>query len=237
MSKKKKILIIILTTIFVLSAVGGTLVYFLKIRPDILKRRELELMVKQYYQAKLTKYEQENLIYDNFEVDVAFLGDSLTDGYDVANYFPQFVVSNRGISGETTIGLEKRLKVSVYDLQPKIAVMLIGANNMNTMFSNYENILKGFQENLPNTKIVLLSLTSMSQEWGKKNQLAAFNNVIIKKLAEKYNYTFVDLYTPLMNIETYELYEEYTVDGGHLTAKGYEIVTSVITPVLTDLLS
>ena len=60
--------------------------------------------------------------------------------------------------------------------------MLIGGNNFKTMFENYEKILIGFKENLPQTKIVLLSLTSMGGElWGVNNQLAAFNNFKIKR--------------------------------------------------------
>ena len=71
------------------------------------------------------------------EIDVAFLGDSLTDGYDLEKYYPEFKTANRGIAGETTGGLESRLQVSVYDLKPKVCVMLIGANNMDTMFKLY----------------------------------------------------------------------------------------------------
>ena len=112
--------------------------------------------------------------------------------------------------------------------------MLIGANNFKTMFDNYENILKGLKDNLPNTKIVLLSLTSMSKEWGKNNQIAAYNNVKIKKLAEKYSYTFIDLYYPLLNIETGEIYDEYTTDGGHLTEAGYNVLTNEITPIVKE---
>jgi lysophospholipase L1-like esterase len=104
------------------------------------------------------------------------------------------------------------------------------------MFDNYENILIGLQENLPDTKIVLLSLTNMGQEWGKFNQLAAYNNVKIQKLAEKYGFTYVDLYNPLMNLETGEIYPEYTTDGGHLTEQGYQVLTAQIAPVLAKLL-
>lgn len=46
----------------------------------------------------------------------------------------------------------------------------------------------------------------------------------------------MDLYSPLMNLETGEIYPEYTVDGGHLTEKGYEVVTARVTPVLEELL-
>lgn len=189
--------------------------------------------VQEYRNNKMTAYAQENAEYEDYEVDVAFIGDSLTDGYDVKNYYKGYVVSNRGIGGDTTVDLEGRLQVSLFDLKPKVVVMLIGANNMTTMFDNYENILKSFKENLPNTKVVLLSLTSMGGEhWGKNNQLAAYNNVKIKLLSEKYSFEFVDLYSPLMNLETGEIYAEYTTDGGHLTPQGYEVLTREITPAI-----
>ena len=195
-------------------------------------KSDWEKQVEAYRKSKLEAYAAENLRYDDYEVDVAFVGDSLTDGYDIKKYYPQFVAVNRGIGGDTTFDLENRLKVSLYDLQPKVAVMLIGANNFDSMFENYERILIGFTENLSYTKIILLSLTSMSREWGKNNQLAAYNNVKIKKLAEKYSFEFVDLYSPLLNLETGEIFDEYTTDGGHLTSLGYEVLTEQITPAV-----
>ena len=193
---------------------------------------ELERQIREYRENKFAIYTEENARYDDFEIDVAFLGDSLTDGYDLKKYYPQYAVSNRGIGGDTTHGLEQRLEISLYDLQPKVAVMLIGANNIDSMFDNYESILKGFKENVPNTKIILLSLTSMSGEWGKKNQLAAYNNVKIKLFAEKYGFEYVDLYSALINLDSGEIFPEYTTDGGHLTPAGYEVLTRKITPVI-----
>lgn len=186
----------------------------------------------EFYNGKLDTFEKENKEYKSVDVDVVFLGDSLTDGYDVKRFYPEYVVLNRGISGDTSVWLEERLDVSLFEVQPKVAVMLIGANNMDTMLENYESILKSFKENLPNTKIVLLSLTSMSGEWGKKNQLAAYNNVQIKMYAEMYSYEYVDLYSALLNLETGEIYDEYTTDGGHLTEKGYEVLTRQIKPAI-----
>lgn len=196
------------------------------------EEEELRRLMAEYRANKISAYQIENELYADFEVDVVFLGDSLTDGYDLHTYYPQYLVLNRGIGGETTVGLEERMQVSLYDVQPKVAVMLIGANNMGEMFENYENLLKGMAMYAPNTKVVILSLTCMSKEWGKKNQLAAYNNVKIKKLAEAYSFAFVDLYSPLMNLQTGELYEEYTIDGGHLTPLGYEVLTREITPAI-----
>lgn len=232
---KRKIMLWVAISL-ALALIAGAVFYFAKLRPEQLKQAEHRAAVEQYRQAKWQQYQLENQQYADGQVDVAFLGDSLTDGYDLQRYYPQYLVCNRGIGGDTTFDLEGRLQVSVYDLQPKVAVMLIGANNFSTMFDNYERILLGLQEHLPNSQIVLLSLTCMGQEWGKNNQLAAYNNVKIRLLAEKYGFTFVDLYSPLMNLETGEIYPEYTTDGGHLTHLGYEVLTAQITPVLEALL-
>jgi lysophospholipase L1-like esterase len=196
------------------------------------KNDEWEQLVEEYRTNKKAIYEEENEIYADYEVDVAFIGDSLTDGYDVKRFYSDYLVSNRGIAGDTTFDLENRLEVSLYDLKPKIVVMLIGANNFKTMFDNYEEILVGYKTNLPNTRVILLSLTPMSMEWGKNNNIAKNNNIIIKSLAEKYSFEYVDLYNALLNEETGEIYEEYTIDGGHLTEAGYVVLTNEITSVL-----
>ena len=194
-------------------------------------------MVAEYRAAKRQQYEQENQQYDDYEVEVAFLGDSLTDGYDLAKYYPQYVTANRGIGGDTTYDLQARLQVSAYDLKPQVAVMLIGANNPETMLENYEDILMGLRDNLPDTKVVLLSMTAMGGDhWGRWNGQAQENNKEIEKLAAKYGFTYADLYTPLLDTATGEVREGYTVDGGHFTHEGYTVLTDTITPVLEDIL-
>ena len=191
-------------------------------------------MVAEYRAAKRQQYELENGQYADYEVEVAFLGDSLTDGYDLARYYPQYVTANRGIGGDTSLDLEGRLQVSLYDLKPKVAVMLIGGNNPGTMLDNYESILRGFRDNVPDTRIILLSLTCMSGDWGVHNEDAKRNNLWIRMLAEAYGFTFVDVYDPMQDPQTGEIRPEYTVDGGHLTEEGYDVLTALITPVITE---
>ncbi len=236
-SDKKLVKMVNIVNVILLVCLVGTACFLLpKIKEDKAANERAEA-VRIYRENKITAYQAENALYEDYAVDVAFIGDSLTDLYNVQEYYPQYLVSNRGIGGDTTIGLEDRLQVSLYDLKPKVVVMLIGVNNIKTMFDNYENILQDLQENLPKTKIVLLSLTSMSGVWGQNNQLAAYNNVKIKLLAEKYGFAFLDLYAALFNLETGEIYPEYTTDGCHFTARGYEILTREITPTIEEQLS
>ena len=234
---KNKIFRIVCLCVLAAAIIAGAIIYFAVILPKQKEAKEWARQIQEYRDAKMEQYRAENEAYADYEVDVAFLGDSLTDGYDLSKYYPQYVTANRGIGGDTTFDLQKRLETSVYELKPKVVVMLIGANNPDTMFENYEAILQGLKENLPTTQVVLLSMTAMGGEhWGSKNQLAAYNNVTIKLLAQQYGFTFVDLYTPLYDVSRREVYEGYTSDGGHLTHEGYTVVTAQITPVLEELL-
>lgn len=237
MTKRTKIILISLAIILLLSLVCGLLYFFLEYLPEKRRKEELIRAAQEYYNQKLLLYAEENKNYADYEVDIAFIGDSLTDGYDVEKYYPEYKVENRGIGGDTTHGLLARLDVSVYQLKPKVIVMLIGANNFDTMLDDYEQIIIGIKENLPETKLVICSLTSMGGEhWGKNNHKAILNNVQIKAYAEKHECPYIDLYTALLNIETNEIYEHYTTDGGHLTAAGYEVFTSCVKPVVDEIL-
>ena len=226
-----------LVCILVAALVAGSVWLLGMHLPRKRQQKEWNQAVQQYRDDKMAQYRAENEKYDDYEVEVAFLGDSLTDMYDLAKYYPQYVTANRGIGGDTTFDLEARLQVSAYDLKPQVLVLLIGANNPDTMLQNYESILQGIRENLPETKVVLLSMTAMGGEhWGRNNPKATYNNVSIRLLAEKYGFTFVDLFAPLYDVSIGEVYEGYTVDGGHFTDVGYTAVTALITPVLEQLL-
>ncbi len=236
MRKRKKWLIGIACFLSAVLLISSAVYIFGFWLPGYKQKKEWQRQIQAYRDAKMARFMEENERYADYEIEVAFIGDSLTDGYEVEKYYPQYKTSNRGIGGDTTYDLEGRLQVSLYDLKPQVVVMLIGANNIETMLDNYESILSGLKMNLPQSEVVLLSLTAMGGEyWGPKNQMAAYNNVSIKLLAERYGYAFVDLYTPLYDVSIGEVYDGYTIDGGHFTPKGYEVVTAQISPVLEEI--
>jgi len=61
---------------------------------------------------------------------VVFLGDSITDGWHLAEWFPGKPYVNRGISGQTTPQMLIRFRPDVIALQPKAVVILAGINDM-----------------------------------------------------------------------------------------------------------
>ena len=240
MSKKKIIICIIIFAIITIIAIllTNSVIGYIK---DKKKKEENAKLVKEYYNNKFEMYKKENS--QIYGVDVAFLGDSLTDGCDLEKYYTDYSVTNRGIGGDTTYGLKGRLKVSAYDVNPKVIVILIGGNDilsgkgLESIYNNYEEIITGIQNNLPDTKIVWCSLTALGGNWAKYNDTCIICNQKIKLLANKFGCTFVDLYTPLCNEKTDQIFENYTIEGVHLTDAGYKVISSKINQAITDNLS
>ncbi len=235
--KKKKVLIFILLA-FVAVAISAGAVYYFAVRLPEMKEKEAQQQAfKALYAELLGQYAEENTQYYPLQMDVAFLGDSLTAGYDVKSHYPEYAVTNRAIGGETTHSLKARLAVSVLELQPKVCVMLIGGNNPDTMFDDYEDMLITFREEMPETKIILVSHAPTSgSNQDKQNEKFVCNNARIKLLAEKYGYEYVDLYSPMLDPETGEMNEKYTIDGVHFTLSGYDVYTAQLKPVIDRLL-
>jgi acyl-CoA thioesterase I len=63
---------------------------------------------------------------------VVFVGDSITDYWKLADYFPAkpYVVINRGIDGQTTPQMLVRFHQDVIELHPKVVVILAGTNDV-----------------------------------------------------------------------------------------------------------
>ena len=227
--------IIIISTIVITLIVSFLLIYFIYVVPSN-KDKERERILKEYYDQRIAFYHNQNTLYQPGDIDVVFIGDSLTDGCNLSKYYPEYTSLNRGISGDTTFTLENRLKVSVYDVKPKVVVMLIGGNNLKNMFDNYEDIVKDIKENLPDSELVLVSLTAMGKTFKDKNKLVIKNNAKISKISQEYNCHFVDVFTSLYDINTKEIFSEYTNDGAHLTDEGYVILTNKIKESLSLIL-
>src|SRR5213595_3585385 len=64
------------------------------------------------------------------EQRVVFMGDSITDGWKLDQYFPGAPYVNRGISGQTTPQMLIRFRPDVIDLGPKVVVILAGTNDI-----------------------------------------------------------------------------------------------------------
>src|SRR5262245_42569936 len=77
-----------------------------------------------YYRSKLASFEQAA-----GDADVIMLGDSITEKIDWRELFPGVSILNRGIGGDTSAGVLKRLD-EVIARHPKIVFLMVGVNDL-----------------------------------------------------------------------------------------------------------
>lgn len=240
MSKRTKLIVIIVCVAIAACVIVTGAVLLARHLQDKQDEADFAKMLAEYYNNKCGEFAEQNA--ELVGVEVVFLGDSLTDGCNLATYYPTYQTANRGIGGDTTEGLKNRLAVSAYDVHPQVIVLLIGCNDINigtsldTVYANYREIIEGIRSHLPDTKIVWCSLTPLGKGWAGNNERVVTCNQRIKSMAEQYGCTYVDLFGPLYNEETGELYAAYTVEGVHFTDAGYQVVSGAVKKALADLL-
>ncbi|MCA7120029.1 MAG: GDSL-type esterase/lipase family protein [Acidibrevibacterium sp.] len=147
-------------------------------------------------------------------IDLVFYGDSITEDYERAgpepwrdfapiwqHYYGARHAINLGFKGDTTASLLWRITHGeASGIAPKVAVVLIGANNLGRLHWSAEDTIAGIaadvaalRERLPKTRILLLGiLPSDRSAWASATTI-----VVNHALAERYRaasmVTFLDL--------------------------------------------
>ncbi|MEH1943141.1 MAG: SGNH/GDSL hydrolase family protein [Nostoc sp.] len=149
---------------------------------------------------------------------------------------------NQGISGETSNGLLKRLKI--FDrTQPEVIFVMIGINDLirgtsdEVILDNQRQIINYLRKTHPTAQIVVQSILPHAAEeatWkGRDKLLAVANNRIhelneqLQSISTKKGVKYLDLY-PLFTNKQGNLRREFTTDGLHLSPEGYMVWRSAL---------
>ena len=167
------------------------------------------------------------------------VGDSLTDGAEWAELFPQADIGNRGIDGDTTEGVLARLD-DILAARPRQAFIMIGVNDfadghrgVDAVFASYRSIVARLERS--GVLVVVQSTLPCNAAKAQWKSCASFNgkigqlNVRLATLASA-RVRFVDLW-PLLAADG-NLKSEFTYDGVHLNGEGYRQWQRAIAPFM-----
>ncbi|MDE5756529.1 MAG: hypothetical protein K2I23_05495, partial [Clostridia bacterium] len=135
-----------------------------------------------------------------------FFGDSITEMCDLDKYYPTLNTCNRGISGDTTTGMLRRLESNALALKPTKLVFLGGTNDIGKNTSvqdiadNIKTIIKKTQETLPDCKIFIQSVYPVnavrkpsfySKTGYRTNQVIDDLNALLQDLCNQYDCQYI----------------------------------------------
>ena len=188
-----------------------------------------------HHKVKVVTKVKEKLVVDK---NYLFLGDSITDYYNLDEYYNGKPVVNSGICGNTTTDILNNMDGRVYKYNPSKVFLLIGTNDLQKgkdnkeIVSNIEEIIKDIKRNRPSAKIYLESIYPVDEERSssqdRKNSDIKDINKKLKQYCCDNDIKYIDLYSKLVDKDGINLEDKYSKDGLHLNSKGYEVVTSCL---------
>jgi len=210
-----------------------------------IKMEDLKESITPEQQDKLTRYSVLNRNVKKGEI--LFTGSSLMEQFPVnellmTNGMKQ-VIYNRGIGGFTTGDMLRHMEEMVFGTEPSRIFINIGTNDigspgyqLESLMENYEKIISLIRERLPEAEINMMAYYPVNEtdkpsdeEWVKTtfatrtNKNLKIANAAVEKLAEKMGCRFINVNQGLTD-ENGRLKKEFTIEGIHMYANGYQVV-------------
>lgn len=196
----------------------------------------------------MTRHESFNERVKKGNVDLLFIGDSITAGWENAgkNVWAEFYgkrnAVNLGIGGDRTQHVLWRLdNGNVEGIKPKLAVLMIGTNNSGNNTSEQiaagvKAIVEKLRTKLPDTKVLVLGIFPRGADKATKGRVVNEGaNEIVKKLADDKMVFFLDIGPKFLG-EDGTLSKEVMPDLLHLNEKSYRTWAESIEPSVKKLM-
>lgn len=179
---------------------------------------------------------------------LAFLGDSITEGWDHAAWneaFGRYRPVRLGIGGDKTQQLLYRIDQGELDgLGSRLVVILIGTNNFGLGDSTSAGVAAGVRavlsrvgEKLPKARVLLLGI--LPRDELPRTELrtkVSETNALLSKLASGDRVHYLDVGASFLDREG-KIPAELMGDFLHPTPKGYRTFAAALTPKLEELLA
>ena len=169
----------------------------------------------------------------NAKADIVFFGDSQTYFGDFASVFPEKVVCNLGLRGDTIQGMIDRME-QVRLLEPKFVYLMAGINDvamcdLDGFRQKYETLILLLLKQISKARIIVQSILPVNDALFKiscNNKQIVSCNLVIASLSYDYDLRYVDLYS--LYVKEGLLPKEMTADGIHLQKDAYNMWYKVL---------
>ena len=175
--------------------------------------------------------------------EIVMIGDSIVEFYNTYEHYMDSgkTIYNRGIRSDSADKMLERLECNALNIEPRLLFILIGTNDIargvpeDEVYDNIKTaIIKAKEsgvERIVLESIYPINLTASPRTPKDRNEVTKRFNVRLETLAREQEIEYADVFSPLAD-ENGEMRAEYTGDGVHPNALGYDVVTSVLRPYM-----
>ncbi|MEZ9146342.1 SGNH/GDSL hydrolase family protein [Vibrio sp. 10N.286.52.C3] len=220
--------------------IEGLLAQFDSATPDseILKAVALQSEIQQRGHS-MSRYIMTSDNHRHFSpsADLVMFGDSITEWAPWADIFRDVSMVNRGLAGDTTTGMLRRIDTTL-NVKPKLVCFMAGINDLaqgydvDHIYQNYIDMLKVWQEN--EIRILVQSTLYVGSKLQGLNPSVELLNSKLSEYCTQQGIAFLDVNSVLSPNKL--LSNKYSCDDLHLNAKAYQTWAEILQPTIAELL-
>lgn len=172
------------------------------------------------------------------QADLVVFGDSITEWAPWADIFRDVSMVNRGLAGDTTAGMLRRIDTTL-NVNPKLICFMAGINDLaqgysvDQAFTNYAEIVDIWLKQ--GIKVVVQSTLFVGESLQGLNTQVEELNRLLKSYCHEHGVQFLDVNEVLTPNGV--LLDDFSCDDLHLNAKAYQQWSSLLVPVVHQSLS
>ncbi|SHJ09653.1 Lysophospholipase L1 [Tangfeifania diversioriginum] len=153
---------------------------------------------------------------------------------DVAEYFPEFNVINNGFGGSHFSDLIYFYEELIPEYNPDYLFIYEGDNDIadeekpREIYKEAKLLVGMIQEDLPHTKVVLISAKPSVARWLYSKKYNRLNRKLERLCRKTDNLEFADVWSPMLDENGQVFTDVFLDDNLHMNKKGYDIWGEVL---------
>lgn len=166
---------------------------------------------------------------------VVFVGSSsirLWNGLE--NTFDSVPVIQRGFGGSRMADCSENVRRLVLPYKPRLVVVYAGDNDLaegdspQDVLTSFRAFVAGVHETLPQTRIAYISIKPSPRRAALLPKVREANTLIQRYAAETANLDYIDVFTPMLDVDGQPRTDLYGPDRLHMNSAGYAMWKTVI---------
>lgn len=169
---------------------------------------------------------------------VVFVGSSSIRLWDLARSFPDLRVLNRGFGGSQIEDSVRHADLLVIRHKPRIVVFYAGDNDVaagktpQQVSEDFRAFVAKVRAALPESRVAFIAIKPSIQRWALVAKVREANALVRAYCDTDDRLGFVDVDGPMLGWDGRPRQNLFVADGLHLSAKGYELWTTLVRPFL-----
>ena len=157
---------------------------------------------------------------------------------DPSKDFNNPIILNRGFGGSQIIDLIENFDQVILKYHPKKIIIYSGDNDIQEgksaeiVFGDFCTLYGMIKAKLPNAEVYYIAIKPSLNRWAKVIEMQKANTMINEYLNTKSNASFVDIFSPMIDISGKPSEKWFMEDGLHMTDEGYQLWTKILAPYI-----